>query len=387
MSGTALTLIGLGIAGVGSMLVAGAGGVSRLALARWVSQRQHGSALAAALLSAPAKVVGPALWLTAGGVLLAGLGLAAVLAPLTPGGTLAAIVIGIPSLVGLTYSVPRAIGHRWPEPLIHVAAPWLERATRLVGALVPTSPAGGGVPTRPGVETVGEEEIVVLAGVLTFTERTVREVMTPRTEIVALDETALARDAAVLFRESGYSRLPVYRDSLDHITGMAYVFDLLKVGAWERLPVRPVLAVPATRRCADLLFDMQRERRQLAVVLDEFGGTAGMVTLEDLLEELVGEISDETDTTVADPGIEADLLEVDGTVGVQEIATRFGVTLPGGRETIGGVLATALGRIPRMGERIVLGGLEFDVLRAGPTRVDRLVVRPVTQRPVTVVRS
>jgi CBS domain containing-hemolysin-like protein len=237
------------------------------------------------------------------------------------------------------------------------------------------------------VETVGEEEIVVLAGVLTFTERTVREVMTPRTEIVALDETALARDAAVLFRESGYSRLPVYRDSLDHITGMAYVFDLLKVGAWERLPVRPVLAVPATRRCADLLFDMQRERRQLAVVLDEFGGTAGMVTLEDLLEELVGEISDETDTTVADPGIEADLLEVDGTVGVQEIATRFGVTLPGGRETIGGVLATALGRIPRMGERIVLGGLEFDVLRAGPTRVDRLVVRPVTQRPVTVVRS
>jgi CBS domain containing-hemolysin-like protein len=167
---------------------------------------------------------------------------------------------------------------------------------------------------------------------------------------------------------------------------MAYVFDLLKVEAGERLPIRPVLAVPATRRCADLLFDMQRERRQLAVALDEFGGTAGMVTLEDLLEELVGEISDETDTTVQDAGLEADLLDVDGMVGVQEIAARFGVTLPGGRETIGGVLATALGRIPRTGERVVLGGLEFDILRASPTRLERVVVRPATPQ-TTVVRG
>jgi len=387
MSGPALTLIGLAVAGVGSMIVAGAGGVSRLALARWVSQRQHGSALAAALLSAPAKVVGPALWLTGGGVLLAGIGVAAVLAPLTPGGTLAAIVLGIPALLGLTYSVPRAVGHRWPEPLIRAAAPWLERVARLAGPLVPAGPAGGSLPTRHGAETVGEEEIVVLAGVLTFAERTVREVMTPRTEIVALDEAALARDAAVLFRESGYSRLPVYRESLDQITGMAYVFDLLKVSPGERLPMRPVLAVPATRRCADLLFDMQRERRQLAVVLDEFGGAAGMVTLEDLLEELVGEISDETDAAVPDAALETELLDVDGTVGVQEIATRFGVTLPGGRETIGGALATAVGRIPRTGERIILGGLEFDVLRAGPTRVERVVVRLAAHRPVTVVKG
>jgi magnesium and cobalt exporter, CNNM family len=387
MSGATLTVIGLAIAGLGSMIVAGAGGVSRLALARWVSQRQHGSALAAALLSAPARVVGPALWLTAGGVLLAGLGFAAVLAPLTPGGTLAAVVLGVPGILGLTYSVPRAIGHRWPEPLIRAAAPWLERAARLAGPLVPAGPGGGSLPTRRGAETVGEEEIVVLAGVLTFTERTVREVMSPRTAVVALDEATVARDAATLFRESGYSRLPVYRESLDQITGMAYVFDLLKVDPEERLPIRPVLAVPATRRCADLLFDMQRERRQLAVVLDEFGGTAGIVTLEDLLEELVGEISDETDAALEEAGLEADVLDVDGMVGVQEIATRFGVTLPGGRETIGGVLATALGRIPRTGERIVLGGLEFDVLRAGPTRVERVVVRLAAHPQITVVKG
>jgi putative hemolysin len=132
---------------------------------------------------------------------------------------------------------------------------------------------------------------------------------------------------------------------------------------------------------------MQRERRQLAVVLDEFGGTAGMVTLEDLLEELVGEISDETDAGLLEPGLEADVLDVDGMVAVAEIATRFGVTLPGGRETIGGLLATALGRIPRTGERIVLEGLEFDVLRASPTRVERVVVRPAAQRQITIVKG
>lgn len=387
MSGWVLGVLGLSVAGIGSMIVAGAGGVSRLALARWVSQRQHGSALAAALLSAPVKVVGPALWLTAGGLLLAGLGFAAVLAPLAPARTIAALVIGVPAVLALTYSIPRAIGHRWPEPLIRAAAPWLERAARLAGPLVPAGPGGGSVPTWHGADTVGEEEILVLAGVLTFTERTVREVMTPRTEIVALEEGTQTREAAALFTESGYSRLPVYRESLDQITGMAYVFDLLKVSAGERLPVRPVLAVPTTRRCVDLLFDLQRERRQLAVVLDEFGGTAGMVTLEDLLEELVGEISDETDVAAPEDAPHTDLLEVDGAMGVQEIATRFGVTLPGDRETIGGVLATALGRIPHTGERIVLGGLEFDILRASPTRVERLVVRSATRPPATVVRA
>ncbi|MDH4044340.1 MAG: CBS domain-containing protein [Gemmatimonadota bacterium] len=385
--GFLLGLVGVGAAAIGSMIVAGAGGVSRLALARWVSQRQHGSALAAALLSAPATVVGPALWLTAGGLLLAGIGLAAVLAPLTAARTIAALVLGVPATLALTYSIPRAIGHRWPEPLIRAAAPWLERVARLAGPLVPAGPVGGGLPTRHGADTVGEDEIIVLAGVLTFTERTVREVMTPRTEIVGLEEGTLAREAAVCFTESGYSRLPMYRESLDHITGMAYVFDVLKVSANERLPVRPILAVPATRRCVDLLFDLQRERRQLAVALDEFGGTAGIVTLEDLLEELVGEISDETDAAVVEETGVANLMEVDGTMGVQEIAARFGVTLPGGRETVGGVLATALGRIPLTGERIVLGGLEFDILRASPTRVERLVVRPAAARPTTVVRG
>jgi len=388
MTGLLLVVAGLGLAAIGTTVAAGAGGVSRLALARWVSQRQHGSTLAAALLSAPAKVVGPAAALTTAGVVLVGLGLASRVAPYRLGGTAAVVLVGIPALLMLVYALPRAIGHRWPEPLVRSAAPSLERLAHLVGPLLPPSlGVGGSLPLRHGAETVGEDEIVVLAGVLTFTERTVREVMTPRTEIVALEEGEDARAAAARFAESGYSRLPVFRESLDHITGMAYVFDVLKVAPSDRLPLRPVLAVPGSRRCADLLFDMQRERRQLAVVLDEFGGTAGIVTLEDLLEELVGEISDETDRP-ASPGPEVpELLEIQGTEGVQEIAERFGVALPGDRETVGGMLATALGRIPRTGERILLAGLEFDVLRAGPTRVERVVVRPAAAPTVALGRS
>jgi CBS domain containing-hemolysin-like protein len=302
---------------------------------------------------------------------------------------MALLLVGVPAVLALTYAVPRAVGHRWPEPLVRRAAPWLERVARVAGPLLPAGQAAGmPVPPRHGSETVGEEEIVVLAGVLTFTDRTVREVMTPRTEIVALEETVRARDAAVVFAESGYSRLPVCRESLDQITGMAYVFDLLKVRTDEALPLRPVLAVPESRRCADLLFDMQRERRQLAVVLDEFGGTSGIVTLEDLLEELVGEISDETDPSIAaGDAAEPPLLEIDGTVAAHEVGERFDVTLPGKRVTVGGVLTTALGRIPRTGERIVLGGLEFDVLLASQTRVRRIVVRPAGSPKTTIVKD
>lgn len=388
MSGVVLVLVGFGAAIAGTIVAAGAGSVSRLTLARWVSQRQHGSALATALLSTPAKVVGPAMGLTAAGVVLVGLGLSPLIAPFRVGGTAAVILLGVPALLAAVYAIPRAVGHRWPEPLVRGAAPWLERVARVLGPLLPAGQAaGGGLPTRQGADTVGEEEIVVLAGVLTFTERTVREVMTPRMEIVALEESATAFEAAARFTDSGYSRLPVFRDSLDHITGMVYVFDVLKVEGADRLPLRPVLAVPGSRRCADLLFDMQRERRQLAVVLDEFGGTAGIVTLEDLLEELVGEISDETDRPPETAAPLPALLDVGGTESVQDIADRFGVALPGDRETVGGLLTKALGRIPRPGERVLLGGLEFDVLQAGATRVERVIVRATGPGTVTVVKA
>jgi CBS domain containing-hemolysin-like protein len=378
--------LGMATAALGTALGVGAAAVSRLELSRWISQRQHGAELAATLLSTPGKVLGPANALAAVGVVLTGLGLATLLAPLSLPAAVAVLLGAVPGLVIAVHLVPRAAGRRWAEPLMRAAAPWLSRIARLVRPLTPAGQSG----TPPRVSGAGverEEEIAVIAGVIAFTERPVREAMTPRTQIVAVHEGAPAREAGALFAESGYSRLPVYGESLDQIGGMAYVFDLLKVSPEEALATRPVLVVPQSRRCADLLFEMQRERRQMAVVLDEFGGTAGIVTLEDLLEELVGEIFDETDLGVPTTMPEHALLELDGTSPTEALVEQFGVTLPVAAQSVSGLLTTALGRIPQAGERLLYGGLEFDVLRASVTRVERLVVRRAGTARLTVTGS
>jgi CBS domain containing-hemolysin-like protein len=222
-------------------------------------------------------------------------------------------------------------------------------------------------------------ELNMIGGVMAFTQRQVREVMTPRTEIVAVSEETALADIARVFAESGYSRIPVYRNTLDEIVGMLHAFDLLKLRPDDALPVRPVSVAPATRSCGDLLLDMQRERRHLGVVIDEFGGTLGIVTLEDLLEQLVGEIFDEHDTgaaaeDLAAPG--AGVLEVDGTASAEAIAERFDAKLPEGQATtLAGLVTELAGRIPAAGERFLVGGLEVDVLHATPARIERMLVR------------
>ena len=142
---------------------------------------------------------------------------------------------------------------------------------------------------------------MMVAGVMTFSDRPVREVMTPRTDIVAISEDADLADIRLTFAQSGYTRIPVFRGTLDDIVGMLHAFDLFKLTPGAPLPVRPVTLAPSSRHCGDLLLDMQRERRHLAVILDEFGGTLGLATFEDLLEELVGEIFDEHDEETQPP--------------------------------------------------------------------------------------
>ncbi len=169
----------------------------------------------------------------------------------------------------------------------------------------------------------------MVGGVMTFAERAVREVMTPRTNLVAIPEDAPLDEIAAVFAQSGYSRLPVYRGTLDEIVGMLHAFDLFKLQPGDRLPIRPVANAPAGRNCGDLLLDMQRERRHLAVVLDEFGGTLGIVTFEDLLEELVGEIFDEFDEGAGGAGgATPTLFETDGATPISAIEERFDRKLP-----------------------------------------------------------
>ena len=128
----------------------------------------------------------------------------------------------------------------------------------------------------------------MVSAVLAFADRPVRELMIPRTSMVALPEGMAAAEAAHVCAQAGFSRYPVYRGSLDDVIGVAHAFDLLRLQPEDPVPVRPMRAVPGTTRAADLMFEMQRGRGHLAVVLDEFGGTAGMVTHEELLKNLVG---------------------------------------------------------------------------------------------------
>jgi putative hemolysin len=225
-----------------------------------------------------------------------------------------------------------------------------------------------------------------VGGVMAFSVRPVREVMTPRTDIVAIDEHAALEDIRLVFAQSGYSRIPVFRGTLDEIIGMLHAFDLFKLKPGDPLPVRPVAVTPASRSCGDLLLDMQRERRHLAVVLDEFGGTLGIATLEDLLEELVGEIYDEHDEEVHPPATSGPALyETDGNIPVEVLEERFGVSLPPGRSTtIAGLLVEWAGRIPNAGERFIVRGLEFDIVQASPTRIERLMIRTDPAPAVTL---
>lgn len=338
---------------------------------RWFREAEHQLAAASAL--------------TALGAVLVGAGAAALAAGLTwPVALGLTAVAGVPAALAAAHLLPRRLGAARPDRAVALLLPLLRPFGAVMRLLLPSRGADAGDALadvwHEGLATgVGSRDQLAMAGgVLAFRARTVRDVMTPRTDVVAVSEEASLDGITEVFTQSGYSRLPVYRGTLDEIVGMLHAFDLFKLHPGDPLPVRPVAVTPASRSAAALLVDMQRERRHLAVALDEFGGTLGIVSLEDLLEELVGEIYDEHDEAVRAAGEgEAVLLEADGGTPVAAVAERFGVTLDASRATtVAGLLAEAAGRIPRAGERFLLEGLEFDVVQASPARAERILVRP-----------
>jgi putative hemolysin len=387
MTGWLLVLVGAALAAFGTTVAVGAAALSRLELTRWASQRLGGAAAAGALLGTPGRVLGTAGALTTLGVLLASLGMAPVLGQLHPLVLAALLVlVVIPLAISATYALPRALARRWPQQVVRGLVPWVDGLGRVLAPLLPSSYGAsqadvtGLLRAGTDAELFEQDELAVLSGLLAFTERPVREIMTARTDIVAVPESEAPAEVVRIVAESGYSRLPVYRDTLDHIVGMVYVFDVLLAPSGE-LPVRPVVVAPASKRCADLLFEMQHQRRRFAVLLDEFGGTAGIATMDDLLSALVGAVFGEPAGAPGGLGAVPGLLEADGASPAADIAARFDVRLPAGPETVSGLLTRLAGRIPHAGERFVLQGLEWDVLAASPTRVDRVVVR---RTPVTV---
>jgi CBS domain containing-hemolysin-like protein len=213
----------------------------------------------------------------------------------------------------------------------------------------------------------------LLEGVFEFSENTAEEVMTPRTEVVALQAEATIEAAADVAAEAKKSRYPVYHETLDEVTGIVHTKDLLfavrqRPGALVKEFMRPPLFVPGTREVEDVLVDMKRLKTHMAVVLDEYGGTAGVVTMEDLLEEIVGPIVDEFDPVerVDQPATTV----LDGSLPISEFNHEYDEQLSDADyTTIGGWVFGQLGRLPRPGDRTTAGKHTLEVVEMDGRRV------------------
>jgi putative hemolysin len=299
--------------------------------------------------------------------------------------------------------VPMAIVRRDPEAVLDVLLPVFAAMARPVTPLTALLVRLTHRREREGVNGVGEDTAlptkatadqeaeeraiseeegrVLLQSIVDFTETVVREVMTPRPDIVAIRSDASLTELREVFREQQYSRTPVYGENLDNIIGIVFVKDLVALppGAEPPLTVlmRQAYFVPESKRVSELLKELQRKQAHMAIVVDEYGGTAGLVTVEDLLEEIVGEIRDEYDVeadTVTDEGNGTFVFS--GKVSVDEVAERLGVQIEReGFETVGGYLLSHLGRMPYVGERFEVDELEAEVLEVERRRINKVRLR------------
>lgn len=231
----------------------------------------------------------------------------------------------------------------------------------------------------------------MIDAVFEFSEKNAREVMTPRTEIVAFDVDAPLQEVLRIVEETQFSRYPVFEESIDNIIGLVLTKDLLRLlipstsdGQLAksefnvRKLVRPVHVIPGSREVEDVLADFKRLKEHMAIVLDEYGGTAGIITMEDLLEEIVGEILDEYDTTedITEPVLtRAGETIISGSTNVGELNERFGLDVPDDdATTIGGFVFGILGRLPQTGDRVIAGGAIFTVKSMEGRKIDTLAV-------------
>jgi len=210
--------------------------------------------------------------------------------------------------------------------------------------------------------------------------------MTPRTQIIAIPADASLPEVLELVRESGFSRYPVYEDTIDDIIGLVLAKDLLSVlNPASSVPpeefsvrklMRPVHVIPGSREVEDILGDFKRLKEHMAVVLDEYGGTAGLVTMEDLLEEIVGEILDEYDEPEEESGaVRPGETLVPGNTHIEELNERFGLSVPeADYHTIGGYVFGMLGRLPQVGDRVMAGGAILTVREMDGRKIDSLAV-------------
>jgi len=310
--------------------------------------------------------------------------------------------------------LPLLIVRRNPEQVLALLLPPFDFAARflhpLTGNLVrlivesrrerEIAAAGNGNEEAQGETTqqeAAEEQALIerdeqklLQSIVDFGGTLVREVMTPRPDIAAIPAEATIDQLRALFREQEYSRIPVYKENLDNILGIVFVKDLVLLSETDSVEqsiarlVRPAAFVPETKRVPELLKEFQRKQVQMAIVVDEYGGTAGLVTLEDLLEEIVGEIRDEYDVeaeAVVDEGNGSWVFSAKASI--DEVRDRLRVEIePEGFETVGGYVLTRTGRVPQVGETFELDGMLVEVLEAERRRIHKVRFRPAQEAPV-----
>lgn len=234
-----------------------------------------------------------------------------------------------------------------------------------------------------GIETdENPDENLLLKNVFEFNDKTVREIMVPRTKVVALDINAPREKVIKIVLNEGYSRLPVYRDTIDNIIGVIYAKDLINYIEEPNLFVlydllRPAYFVPETKKISELLKELQKNKIHIAIVVDEFGGFQGIVTLEDILEEIVGEIHDEYDQVEKSYEVLNDgSIVVDAGMLVSDFNRKFGEDIPEGTdyESIGGFVSKLAGRIPNEGEKIKFRNIVFEVLKKSKRKIIELKI-------------
>jgi putative hemolysin len=324
--------------------------------------------------------------------------------------TLTSVIVSVAAFVVVfELLLPLAIVRRDPERVLEILLPTFAPVARTLGPLTrtiarskraapPAQPDEAEAEANEAAKTyleAGEQEGIIageerklLQSIVDFGDTLVREVMTPRPDIVAIQDTATIGDLRALFREQEYSRFPVYKENLDNIAGFVFVKDLVLLGAADDArPIttllRPALVVPEAKRVPELLKMFQRQQQQCAIVVDEYGGTAGLVTAEDLLEEIVGEIRDEYDVEsepIVDEGNGRFVFS--GKVDIDEVVERLKVPIEReGFETVGGFLLSHVGRVPAVGERFDIDGLSVEVLDAERRRINKVrISRPDSSR-------
>ena len=237
---------------------------------------------------------------------------------------------------------------------------------------------------------IEDEERDMILSIFRLGDTVVRELMVPRIDIVALDIDTPLFEALDTIVQAGHSRIPVYEGSIDHVRGLLYAKDLLVV--WRdkrenshiREMLRPAYFVPESKRAVDLLTDLQQHKIHLAIVVDEYGGTAGLVTLEDLLEEIVGEIHDEYDFDEEELFQQVGENEyiLDGGIDLDDLNRMLGIDLPTeDTDTLGGYVLTRLGKVPSEGETFSDGRVRFEVLHVDDRRVRRVRLTLTKPRP------